>query len=296
MKVKRLCAVLASVIALVVVLAGCAVPGTDLEALKSSYVGTWELYSADFEGTESDISHDSYLYMSETLGMHATIDFDSDGTMLADIFGTRFTGTWSMKDEKTITLDSEGDTFDCPLDSNGSLVVDYNGESMIFEKKDDTPDMNRTDSITVPTEDVSSSSDTSLSDLSSPESDAYMDTYIDGVTELGTKDVTVAQDDYVTIKVYAIGSDFEGDPGYLMTIYNNTDNGIFVAGVDDFQVDGTAVTANLFRHVGSADTKKCYLFFDQGEVALTDSSTCTGTIEVYGMDYTLLGTYDLSVK
>lgn len=296
MKAKRLCAVLASVIALVVALAGCAVPGTNLEALKNTYVGAWELYSADFEGTESDISHDTYLYMSETLGMHATIDFDSDGNALVDIFGTRYSGTWIIKDEKTITLDVEGDSVDCPLDSDGNLAFGYDGESMVFEKRSDTPDMSRTDATPTSTDDSSSSSDVSLPDISSPESDAYMDAYVDDVTELGAKDITVAQDDYVTIKVCAIGSDFEGDPGHLMTVYNNTDNEIFVTLADDVQVDGTAVTATLIRHVDSAATKKGYLFFDKGEVTLTDSSTCTGTIEVYGADYTLLKTYDLNVK
>jgi len=296
MKVKRLCAVLASAAALLVVLAGCAGLGTDLEKLKSNYVGTWELYSADFEGTESDIDYDAYQTMSESFDIHATIDFDSDGSMLVDVFGTQYSGTWTIKDEKTVTLEVEGDSIDCPLDSSGHLMFDYNGESMVFEKKDDTPDMLHTDSTTTLTDDSSTSSETSLSDLSSSESDAYADAYIADITETGTKDVTVAQDDYVTIKVYAIGSDFEGDSGYLMTVYNNTGNEIFVVGADDFKVNGTTVTANLFRHINSADTKKCYLFFDQDEAVLTNSSTCTGTIDIYSTDYSLLGSYDFSVK
>ena len=93
MKAKRLCAMLVSAAALVIALVGTT-GCTNLDQYKSTYVGTWELYSADFEGTSSDIDHNTYVLMSETYDMHATIDFDSDGNCLVDTFGTQYTGTW----------------------------------------------------------------------------------------------------------------------------------------------------------------------------------------------------------
>ena len=296
MKAKRLCAMLVSAIALVIALVGTT-GCTNLDQYKSNYVGTWELYSADFEGTSSDIDHDTYVLMSDAYDMHTTIDFDSDGNCLIDTFGTQYTGTWKVKDEKTVTLTIEGDSVDCPVDSDGRLTFSYENESMLFEKKDNTPDMDHSSSTYSGTGlGDTSSSDISSSYLSSSESEAYEDAYVDDVIEVSAKDVTVAQDEYVTIKVYAIGSDYEGDTGYLMTVYNNTDNDIYAASNDDFKVDDTTATGNLYRHVGSADTKKCFMYFSQSEVKITDTSACTGTISVYGADFSLLGTYSLNVQ
>lgn len=272
------------------------------QKLVSNFVGTWEMHSATFE--DGPVTNEDYQELTG-YGMHTTLDLDDDGELLIDAFGNQYFGTWKIKDERTLSLTIDGDAVDAPFE-DGMLTISYDGESMVFEKTDTMPNMDRDPSEnagdfsdfedTEETEETTSTTD-DTSDFFSAETDFYVNSYVSDVTEDSPLNVVVADDENLSITVYAVGTDYEGDTGYLMTVENKTDEDLVVLGTS-FTVNGTSVSddyATLARPVPAGQTRKAFLFFDQDVATVSEGSTCTGMIGAFDASDNNAGIYDLSI-
>ncbi|MBM6815730.1 hypothetical protein H6A23_00955 [Olsenella uli] len=277
-----------------------------LESLKEGFVGTWEIESAT--STDGDITAEDIDAMNE-LGMNVTVDLGDDGTMLIDVFGDQTTGTWEIKDEDTLTLSIEDEPLDAPV-ADGTLTLSYEGQTMTFEKADDEPNMDRDpsensggvegmeDELEDQLEDVDDVSDvgSDMEELFSPESDLAMTAYAEGVTVDAPLDITVADDETALIKVTGVGTDYEGDTGYLVTVENRT-GANFVAMNFETAVDGQYVDdyATLVRPVPAGESRAAFFFFDASAVSVSADSSCTATIMLFDESLNPVGMYDLAI-
>lgn len=302
MSLRKTFAALAAAAMLTVSLAACggAPAGPDLSQLRDDFVGSWELRSAEF--VDQSVTEDYYDMISETYDMHVTMDLDDAGSLLVDAFGEQQTGTWEIKDETTLTLTLGDESVDVPY-ADDTLTLTYEGETMVFEKASDTPDMDRDPSVnagdalgeleslddaiggelTDDTEDTDGSGDTELADsvaeLFTDEMYFWADGYAADVTVSEPLDVTVADDETSLVKVTGVGADFEGDTGYLMTIENRTTGDLVFTNVST-TLDGVDVYADatLVRPVRAGETVSAFFFFDQEAATVTASSTCQFSI------------------
>ena len=287
-------ATLAIAAALAAMLGACGGGATDgvdissLESLEAGFVGTWEIESAT--STDGDITADDIEAMND-LGMNVTVDLGDDGTMLIDVFGDQTTGTWEIKDENTLTLS-------------------YEGQTMTFEKVDEEPNLDRDpsenaggvtdmeDTVESQIEDVDDVSDlgSEMDELFSPESDLAMTAYAEGVTVDAPLDVTVADDETALIKITGVGTDYEGDTGYLVTVENRT-GANFVAMNFETSVDGQYVDdyATLVRPVPAGESRSAFFFFDAQAVSVSADSSCTATIVLFDESLNPVGMYDLAI-
>lgn len=305
-------ATLAIAAALAAMLGACGGGATDgvdipsLESLEAGFVGTWEIESAT--STDGDITADDIEAMND-LGMNVTVDLGDDGTMLIDVFGDQTTGTWEIKDENTLTLSVEGEPLDAPVE-DGMLTLSYEGQTMTFEKIDEEPNLDRDpsenaggvtdmeDTVESQIEDVDDVSDlgSEMDELFSPESDLAMTAYAEGVTVDAPLDVTVADDETALIKITGVGTDYEGDTGYLVTVENRT-GANFVAMNFETSVDGQYVDdyATLVRPVPAEESRSAFFFFDAQAVSVSADSSCTATIVLFDESLNPVGMYDLAI-
>ena len=307
MKIKKNLAALVGMLALCLAVVGCgggsdsgtssdagsgSGSGFEAEATPSAdeYVGTWTLYEADYEDDDYDADPATIADMAEA-GYIATIDLDADGNLVFDMFGEVYEGTWEVKDEGVISIDLEGDTEDCTVEGD-LLTLSRDGDSLIFQHTDSTPEMDHSASTSPIVDNAteteveegtdSSDEEISIDDLKDPEADANALAYVEDVTEVYSVSSDALVSDDVSVTPYAIGSDYEGDPGVLFTITNNRGDDIFLVSEDDFQVNGSPADATLFRHVNPGETTKAYMFFSQDEVGSADGFTSvSGTISIY---------------
>ena len=283
-----------------------------LEELEASFVGTWEIESATSQ--DGDITADDIAAL-EDLGMNVTLDLDDDGSMLIDVFGEQTTGTWEIKDEHTLTLTVDDEPVDATLEDD-LITLSYEGQSMVFEKADDEPDMDRDPSensggvtdleeeVEDQIQDVEGLDDiddvsdlgSDMDDLFSSESDIAMTLYAESVEIDAPLDVTVVDDENALIKVTGVGTDYEGDTGYVMTLENRTDEDFVVMNFDT-TVDGEYVDdyATLVRPVPAGESRTSFLFFESPYASVSESSTCSATIVLFDVRLNPVAMYDLSI-
>ena len=181
---------------------------------------------------------------------------------------------------------------------------------MTFEKVDDEPDLNRDpsenaggvadmeDTVEDQIDDVDDVSDlgSEMDELFSPESDLAMTAYAEGVTVDVPLDVTVADDETALIKVTGLGTDYEGDTGYLVTVENRS-GANFVAMNFETSVDGQYVDdyATLVRPVPAGESRSAFFFFDAQAVSVSADSSCTATIVLFDELLNPVAMYDLAI-
>ena len=300
MKIKKYLAAIVGMLALCLAIVGCgggsssgSGSGSGISeptVSRDDFVGTWKLYEADYADDEYDADPETIAMMADA-GLVATIDMDGDGNLVFDMFGSIYEGKWEIVDESTIKIDLDGDTENCAIDGD-LLTLERDGDKLIFQHVDSTPEMDHSEPAVVenptepePTTTDSGDDEVTLDDLKDPEADANALAYIEDVTEVYSVNAAAAEKGGVSIRPYAIGSDYEGDPGILFEIVNGTDGDIFIVSEDDFQVNGSPADATLFRHINAGDTTKAYLFFDQNEVGSAEGfSSVSGTISLYDGD------------
>lgn len=315
MRLRRALAAFCSAAVLVVALVACGgAPTVDLAALRDASVGSWELYRAQIDGEE--IAPEDCAEMSAG-GMRATLDLDGDGQVLVDVFGSQYEGTWEMKSADVITITLDGDPADATLEDD-LLTLSLEGDSMSFAKVSDKPVMSRDpaenagggamedlveDDLSlddVLDDDATGDDDAQLlaylTDLASPETMLYLDTYVDSVSWVAEKGVVVADDETASISVVALGEDYEGDTGFLMSIENRTDAGFAVLSVD-VTLDGAYVDsyATLVRYVPAGETKLAFMFFDSDAVLVDEGSSVGGTVGLLDLSGSVVAAYDLSI-
>lgn len=307
MKIKKYLAALVGVFALCLAIVGCGGSGDSGSGFDSTtrdaFVGTWKLYEADYADDDYDADPETIQMMAD-IGLVATIDMDADGNLVFDMFGSIYEGKWEVKDANTITINLDGDTEDCTIDGD-LLTLERDGDKLIFQHVDSTPEMDHSESSAIidnaeetaaEEPSTSSSDDMTIDDLKDPEADANTLAYVEDVTEVYTVSSPGFTSDNVSITPYAIGSDYEGDPGVLFSIENNRDDDIFIVSEDDFQVNGSYADATLFRHVNPNETTKAYMFFDQNEVGSAEGFTSvSGTISVYDGEGNYLTSFPINL-
>lgn len=298
MRATRNAAALAGALALAVTLAACGgtPAGPDLEKLRTEFVGSWELESAEFD--DQSISEEDYDSMSETLDMHVTLDLSDEGELLVDAFGSQQEGSWEIKDEDTLTLTLGDEGVDVPYEDE-RLTLTYDGETMVFSKVSDEPVMDRDPSVNAgggsldqfddlpvedtddgPIDDTLDEGDTSLADeLFTDEMYAWADTYAADVTVSEPLDVTVGDDDTALVKIVGVGADFEGETGYLMSFENRTDQDLVFTNISTtLEGEDVYYDATLARPVRAGETVQGFFYFDASLGEVTSASSCSFSI------------------
>ena len=298
MRATRNAVALAGALALAVTLAACGgtPAGPDLEKLRTEFVGSWELESAEFD--DQSISEEDYDSMSETLDMHVTLDLSDEGELLVDAFGSQQEGSWEIKDEDTLTLTLGDEGVDVPYEDE-RLTLTYDGETMVFSKVSDEPVMDRDPSVNAgggsldqfddlpvedtdddPIDDTLDEGDTSLADeLFTDEMYTWADTYAADVTVSEPLDVTVGDDDTALVKIVGVGADFEGETGYLMSFENRTDQDLVFTNISTtLEGEDVYYDATLARPVRAGETVQGFFYFDASLGEVTSASSCSFSI------------------
>lgn len=288
MKLRNVIASAVGAFALTVSLVACGgtPAGPNLDELAGEFVGTWELSHAEFD--EGPVSEEDYDAVTE-LGMHVTLDLDDSGDILLDAFGSQYEGTWEIKDESTVTVTLDGESVDMPY-ADDELTLEYQGETMYFEKVSDEPNMDRD-----PSENSGSSADSSvddnlddleeveggdtssvetISDLLNEEQILNQQLYASSVDVVEPLDITIWDDDMVLVKITGIGEDFEGDTGYLLSIENRSDTDFVVTNLTT-TLDGEDVwyDATFYGPCLAGQSTEAFFYFDADNVGTITSSS-----------------------
>lgn len=218
---KRIAVVLAAACALAMcfALAGCG--GGKSEDASKNFVGDWVLVGGEANGEEID---QESIDLLDSLGMQIYLSLEDDGTATLMLFGEEMDGTWKAKDANTVTITFEGDDGDFKLADN-KLTLEVEGDKLIFEKGEISK---------ASASGTSTGTSSTVGASDEVDDDTVMGEYLG---------VTIADDDLCTIIVNNSEQDSLGDPGYNMTIYNNTtDKSLYVsASYGTFSVAGKMV-------------------------------------------------------
>ena len=250
---KRWVALFMSMIALCLVLAGCASGGAGggADAAKS-FIGDWKLVGMEEDG-EATSSED--IALMEQMGVTVTLSFKEDKSCALSVFGEETSGTWEAKSPSEAAITIEGQTVVATL-ANEVLTLEDNGTKMMFGKGVPEPSANAADPGTAAVE----------------ESD-------ETAVPIGQ---TIADDEICTIEVIDKKVDWAEDPGYTLKITNKSDKAIRVsAKYDTFSVNGKMAEHELYETVQSGKYVEGFMWFSGDDVDGVDALTnVEGTIEV----------------
>lgn len=254
---KRWVALFMSMIALCLVLAGCASGGAGggADAAKS-FIGDWKLVGMEENG-ESTSSED--IALMEQMGVTVTLSFKEDKSCALSVFGEETSGTWEAKSPSEAAITIEGQTITATL-ANEVLTLEDNGTKMMFGKGVPEPSANAADPGTAAVEESAEESD-------------------ETAVPIGQ---TIADDEICTIEVIDKKVDWADDPGYTLKITNKSDKAIRVsAKYDTFSVNGKMAEPELYETVQSGKYVEGFMWFSGDDVDGVDALTnVEGTIEV----------------
>lgn len=291
----------------------------DLAALQAEFVGSWELCSAEID--ELSLAEEDYDELTE-LGMHVTLDLDENGDLLVDAFGEQQRGSWEIVDENTLSLSLGDDAVETPYE-DGELTLTYDGDTMVFEKAADEPNMERDPAENSgggiaqelrdltdddgsddgsaaegddAEDDVADSVPSDIADLLSEQWVLQNDLYVATVTQTDELGVTVCDSELAKITIDGIGYDTEGDTGYLVTVENRGNVDVLVTNVST-TLDGTDVWAGATLGVPAlaGQTTRGFFFFEQEYGEITPESSCDFILGLYDADENLLDFCEVSL-
>ena len=254
---KRWVALFMSMIALCLVLAGCASGGAGggADAAKS-FIGDWKLVGMEEDG-EATSSED--IALMEQMGVTVTLSFKEDKSCALSVFGEETSGTWEAKSPSEAAITIEGQTVVATL-ANEVLTLEDNGTKMMFGKGVPEPSAKAADPGTAAVEESAEESD-------------------ETAVPIGQ---TIADDEICTIEVIDKKVDWADDPGYTLKITNKSDKAIRVsAKYDTFSVNGKMAEPELYETVQSGKYVEGFMWFSGDDVDGGDALTnVEGTIEV----------------
>ncbi len=287
---KKWVAMLVSVFALCLVLAGCAGGG---DAAKN-YVGDWKLVGMEENG-EATSADD--IKLMEDMGLSVTMSVKEDKTFSMNVMGEEMSGTWEAKSASEATFTVEGQSVPVTL-ANGVLSLEESGTKMMFEKGT----VSTSSSGAAATSGAAGGGDTSATTGTSTGTATGTDA---GTTSAGTSEEaaipigqTIADDDICTIEIVDKKADWAGDPGYTVKITNKSDKAITaVSQYGTFSVDGKMVDPVLVETIQPGKYVESFMWFSDDDVASLDQLVnVEGTIEVYDDEtYDTLGEYPFAM-
>ena len=308
MRLRNVAGSVIGAVALTISLVACggAPAGPDIEALTTQFVGTWEMRSAEF--VDQSVSEEDYEAIS-ALGMHVTMDLDDSGDALLDAFGEQLEGTWEIKDESTVSVTLDGESVDMPF-ADDELTLEYDGETITFEKVDDEPDMDRDPSENSGggyvedldeelQDDVTSDSDDAsdaVSEMLSDDAMLQQQLYAESVNVTEPLNLVVADDETCRIEIIGVGTDYEGDTGYQLTFENRTNEDLILTNVTT-TLEGTDIwdNATLFCAARPGGTTTGFFFFDQSLGTVTAASACEFDLGIMTADESPVAFYPVSL-
>lgn len=285
---------LLAMLALCVVLVGCGSTGNAADAAKN-FVGTWEIDGLISDGKESS---EDELAIMKAMGVYLTLEDGGKATL--EMLGTPVEGTWEGKDATTALLRLDEETAKTANLSNEPAPLKYadnkitmssESTSMTFIKIDPSQKgaANLDTLVNATANEVQSTVDAAAPDLSAQLSDSQ------------PLDITIADDDYCTIRVTAVG-DYFGDPGYALSVTNKTEGTLHVDDNNEFSING-AVTSPIFSlDVPAGQTATEILWFENSEInngGVAALSGVEGQLIISskdGEDLEQLETYDFVVN
>ncbi|MDD6694424.1 MAG: hypothetical protein PUE38_08760 [Olsenella sp.] len=263
---KKWVAVVASVFALCLALAGCAggSGGTGGADPSKNYVGDWKLVGMEENG-EATSADD--IKLMESMGMTVALSVKEDKSFSLSVFGEELPGTWEAKSDSEATFTVDGQSIPATL-ANEVLTMEQDGTKMMFEKG------------TV----SASSSGAAASGGDAGGSSGAAAAVGSGATDEAAIPIgqTIADDDVCTIEVVNKTADWAGDPGFTLKITNKSDKVIDVTGkYGTFSVDGRMMDPALFETVQPGKYVECFMWFSDGIESVDELVNVEGTIEVY---------------
>lgn len=290
----RLFATLALACALVASLAGCG--GASKEELSRPFVGTWAIdgvVSGGVPATEQELD----LY--KAMGVYLVLG--SDNTLLFELFGVSVSGTWEPVDNGKATVSfSVSEAADAGVAAEQELELG-DGKLSLVDGTDtrtfvqiDPADKQESDlNAILGSSDASNLEETLLALRKELSGSVQGTAPLDDAKEL---DQFVAGDAVCEIAVKAVGT-YQGDPGYLLTITNKSDERIIVDD-DAFEVGGQTADAVLLAIVDPGSTTQEVLWFDSSKLdgdGVDALESVSGKLTVTGFESgEVLGTYDFA--
>ena len=218
-------------------LAGCS--GASQAMDEGTLKGAWSLDSA------SELGFDAYLsFEDESVAEMLLGDSWYEGTW--EVSGT--SGTLTMPDDRAVKMSYDGSKL---------TLGSSDGSRLVFVKDD--------------SEEVAAlfSADSEL-ELEDGEEVEYVDEQIEQI-----EPVAVADDDKFSITVTGKGTDFTGDPCYMLTITNKTDQDAYIVPDDEFTVGGKQVEAGFGDEIAAGETLETSIYFGKDDVG-GGAETLTG--------------------
>lgn len=237
---KRIMGFLAAISALVFcfALSGC---GGNNYA--KNFIGTWELSGMESEG---EVMSEDDMALMKGLGIDFSLTFEEDGTAKLVLAGEEAKmGTWEAKDATTCEITIDGEPQAVKL-VDGVLTLEAEGAKAMFKK---------TDSAGMPKADSGKPEGTPAPDKDTNPAALSMNKVI-------------ADDELCTITVTGIEEDLFGDPGYKMTLKNNTADKTlyFSCPWDEFTVNNKMVDPLLSVTVKPGAYAEDFMSFDHDDI------------------------------
>lgn len=238
------------VLALCLALVGCAGAGGGADAAKN-FIGTWKLTSMEAEG---EIIGEGDIALMESLGMKSSLTLNEDKTAVLTLIGESIDCTWEVTDASKATIKVEGDTADLTL-AGDNLTLSSDGNKMMFVKGDASDAAGSGTTSSGGTGDGASAEPSVEAPVSSDADDTM------------AMDVIIADDDVCTIVVTEMGVDWANDPGYELTITNNSDKTIYVSAKwGTFSVDGRMMDPGLGETIQPGKYTMTFMYFSGSDL------------------------------
>ena len=277
-------AVVAVCCAFACVLAGCSNGGQ-----QASSSGEQQASSGSEQQANTSELQGFWELEDNSLGFSGAINLEEESLAELLIADTYLEGTWTAEGSKgTVTFEDLTDATPVNISLNGDKLIfgSEQGSHLVFVKSDSEEFY---DNLDVVDEEELVSDEAELLGFDGEEVE-IVDEVIEDITP-----VKVADDSVIKIEVTGKGTDFVSDPGYRMTITNNSDKIILVGPAGDFKVDGKAVEAGLGEVLEPGDTvENVFMFFESEKLGggIEKLKNVEGEIIVFDDENsTQLGTY-----